>query len=1039
MEPPRTIRVPAGRAAVHALRQVVTEAQATDPLAAVTVLVPSGFSGLSLRRLLASDGRATTDTGGGRGLANVQFLVAAQLAALLATPGLASGSRRLVSPGIRAEAVRGVLADAPGVFALMAAHPSTERMLDRAFGELRRVPEADLVQLAARGRRPAEVVRLYRMVRQRLMGAWYDEVDVIEAAVAAVHTGHAAVRDLGRLVVYCARPDDHAAAALAAAFGSKATIIEGVLDTAPADLPHAAPLADRILSVSDADDEARAVCREITALVRRGVPLHRIGVAYPIHTYGPLLHHHMDVAGIAHSGPSVRGLDQSVAGTALFGLLTLADHDLRRDDVMAWLASAPIIDPANGQPVPAAGWDVESRHAGVVAGASQWDERLTRQHGVLERRRAEAEAEGDAPEWAVRRAERSIELVDSLRMFVAELARSVIEQRHPTWTDHGAWAKDMLLRYLGPASRTARWPDAERECWTTVLEALDHIGQLDELGLPVDLTTFRRALERELARPSAPTRAFGDGVFVAPLRSFDGVVLDAVLVVGLAEGLLPGREHDDALLPERERSAAGPALERRDRVADQHRSLLAALACTDANRTLLFPRADLRRGRTYLPSRWLLDAAARLAGTTVWSEDLEHLPRQTSAVQVVASFAGGLQASEPASLLDRDLGRLLAWQQRGGQPVDHPLAGALPRLGRGLRIQSLRTGSTFSAFDGNVDPASVPALSPDEPLSATSLQDFALCPRKHLLGRVLRVAAVDRPEEIDAISASNRGTLVHEILEDYVNDVKGGGPRHVDSLLAFADRRFQAWEADGLTGRRLRWRYDQQLIRRELRRFAELDARENLQPLATEHAFGSVVPAVRVELRGGSVLSFKGSADRIDRTRDGGLMVTDYKTGGDSTYNDIEETTVARGTRLQLPIYGLAAQEHYGLEGHPVHARYWFISEKAGFIEHGYDLDEERLTTFVEAVTVIADAITSGQFPARPGEPSAQPGVPGWENCRYCEYDPVCPAERGRQWERKRADPSLRAYVALAEGTDAESADVDGSEGEERVQGGARP
>lgn len=1021
MEQPLTIRVPAGRPAVQVLQQVLAEAKAADALAPVTVVVQSGFSGLSLRRFLAShDPASVQSTRSMRpGLVNVRFLVAAQVAELLATAGLAAGRRRPVTAGIRAEAVRGVLAQAPGMFARVAAHPSTERMLDRAFGELRRVDQLGLVQLAARGRRPAEIVGLYQKVRRRLMDSWYDDVDVLEAAVAAVAAGHPAVGDLERLVVYCPRPDDEAAISLAAAFGSRATIIDGTLDMAPADLA-AAPLADRIVSVSDADDEARAVCREITALVRRGIPLHRIGVAYPMHAYGPLLHHHCDAAGIAHCGPSVRTLDQSVAGTALLGLLTLADHDLRRDDVMAWLASAPIIDPASGRAAPAAAWDVESCRAGVVAGASQWDERLARHQNGLERHKREAALVGEVPEWAERKAQRALDRVASLRVFVADLARSLAPRTHSTWTDHCTWAKELLVRYLGSASVTDRWPDPERESWSAVVDILDRLGQLDDLGLAVDVTTFRRAVERELARPAASVGSFGDGVFVAPLRSFDGVVLDAMFVVGLAEGLLPGREHDDALLPERDRCAAGPALERRDRVADQHRSLLAALACADAHRTLLFPRADLRRGRTYVPSRWLLDAAARHTGEPVWSEDLDRLPERTGAAEIVASFASGLQASEPASLLDHDLARLLRWQQRGGLPVDHPLATALPRLGVGLRIQGLRAGPGFSAYDGNVNPVAVPTLSPDEPLSPTSLESFAACPRRHFLGRVLRVAAVDRPEEIDAIKASDRGTLVHQILEDYIKDVMAGGLRDIDSLLAFAEQRFHAWEADGLTGRRLRWRYDQQLIRRELRRFAEMDSRENLQPLAIEHAFGTGdEPAVRVELPSGSALTFKGKADRIDRAPGGSLTVTDYKTGGDSTYKDIEETTVSRGTRLQLPIYALAARSRYGQDDEPVRARYLFISERADFAEYGYDVGKDRLETFVEVVSVIADGIRAGQFPARPGEPSGQPGVAGWDNCRFCEYDAICPAERDREWERKRTAPGLWSYVELAEGADA--------------------
>ncbi len=1023
MEEPLTIPVPAGRAAVLTLRDVVTEAKANDPLAAVTVVVPSGFSGLSLRRLLAAGTAATSDGAEAlrqtSGLVNVRFLVADRVAALLGAASLAEQGRRPLTSAVRSEALRVALGEAPGDFTPVADHPSTERLLDRAFAELRVADEPALRRLSEQGRRAGEVVRLHRAVRRRLAPTWYDDRDVLEAAVAAVAAGQPAVADLGQLVVFCPRPEDDAAQRLASAFGARAVVIDGALDSILEETPGARRLVDRIMSVADADDEARTVCREITSLVRQGVALHRIGVAYPLQAYGPLLHHHLEAAGIAHNGPAVRTLGHSVTGTALLGLLTLADHELRRDDVIGWLSSAPIIDPSTGRPAPAAAWDVDSCKAGVVVGTDQWDERLARYRDLLiEEHQRDAAMAGEVADWKLRSTERAIERVAALRAFVAHLARAVDDGNRSTWSGHSAWARNLLLAYLNPESARAPWPEVERTSWAAVLEVLDQLGRLDELAQRIDVGTFRRAVERDLTAPAAPLGPFGDGVFLAPLRAFPGVDLDAVFVVGLAEGILPGRDHDDALLPERDRLAAGPALDRVDRITEQHRSLLAALATADQHRTLLFPRADLRRGRTYLPSRWLLEAASGLAGQPVWSQDVDRLPGLTAgAVTVIASFAAGLAGQEPASLLDHDLGCLLRWQQRGGRPRDHPLADALPRLGTGLAAQDQRASTEFTAYDGNVDPGAVPALSPDRPLSPTSLEQFATCPRHHFLDRVLRVAGVDRPEEIEAISASKRGTLVHEILEDFIRTVIDGRARDVDALLALADRHFRKWEADGVTGRPLRWRYDQQLIRRELRLFAKLDSAENLTPLATEHSFGQGdEPPVRVELASGAALTFKGKADRIDRGAGGELVVTDYKTGGTSGFSTVEETTVVQGTKLQLPVYGLAARDRYGHSGQPVRARYWFVSERGQFKQYGYELTEERLDTFIGVVSVIADGITSGLFPARPGEPVTQPGASRWENCRYCEYDPICPAERAREWERKRTSLALRSYVELAEG-----------------------
>jgi inactivated superfamily I helicase len=99
--------------------------------------------------------------------------------------------------------------------------------------------------------------------------------------------------------------------------------------------------------------------------------------------------------------------------------------------------------------------------------------------------------------------------------------------------------------------------------------------------------------------------------------------LDVVFVVGLAEELVPGRLREDALLPERVRALApGQLAPLRDRLDRQHRQLLAALAAAP-ERIVSFPRGDLRRSSTRLPSRWLLPSlrvlvrAARAAGHQV--------------------------------------------------------------------------------------------------------------------------------------------------------------------------------------------------------------------------------------------------------------------------------------------------------------------------------------------------------------------------------------------------------------------------------------
>ena len=58
------------------------------------------------------------------------------------------------------------------------------------------------------------------------------------------------------------------------------------------------------------------------------------------------------------------------------------------------------------------------------------------------------------------------------------------------------------------------------------------------------------------------------------------------------------------------------------------------------------------------------------------------------------------------------------------------------------------------------------------PLSPTSLEQWAGCPFRYFLGHVLRISALDDPEEIYAITPLERGSLVHGVLEEFIGKAK---------------------------------------------------------------------------------------------------------------------------------------------------------------------------------------------------------------------------------------------------------------------------
>src|SRR4051812_8238048 len=190
-----------GREAAGALRASIAAAKGGEPLAPVTVVVPSNHVGVGARRLLAS-GALGPVSGRGVGLAAVTFLTPYRLAELLGAASLASAGRRPVSTPVIAAALRAALAERPGLFGPVAQHPATETALVAAYRELRDVSPAGLDALAGAGPRAADVVRLHRAARARLEADWYDEQDLLLAATAVAERGGAAVSELGAVVVH---------------------------------------------------------------------------------------------------------------------------------------------------------------------------------------------------------------------------------------------------------------------------------------------------------------------------------------------------------------------------------------------------------------------------------------------------------------------------------------------------------------------------------------------------------------------------------------------------------------------------------------------------------------------------------------------------------------------------------------------------------------------------------------------------------------------------------------------------------------------
>ena len=1027
------------------LERLLAEYQADDPLAPVTVVVPSTYAALHLRRDI-----------GRRGLVNVRFMVLPRLAELLGAASLAARRQRPLKPLIESVAVRRAAEQASGRLEPFRNHPSFHSSLRSTFRDLRLGGPNALTTLKRRGEIPGEIVRLYSLFRS-FTEEYYDREALADAAADAVAGGDTtALSDLGPVIAYllsdltpgerrlvdalkkawsCSTllgitDDNDANEAVLASAGPPGTHLPEQGDTA-------SPRRESsLLITSDTREEVRGVVRAIASAAHEGTPFHRLAVLYwQREPYASLISEQFAMADVPTAGPSAGRLASTPVGRMVKGMVDLAGGDLPRDEVTRWLTSCPVRSTtADFRP---SRWDAISRDAGIIGGLEQWSVRLALYAGRQER--AANDQSEDIPEAKRLRIKQTASEAWALRAFMLRLHDDLTPPKDGLdWRDFVEWVDGLSKWYMD----TASLPRLEGDNLELLEASIRELESLDDLENGATLDGFRVALGEALSRAAAREGSFGEGVFVGPVGNAVGLRFDEVYLMGMVEGLVPPRVRDDPLLPDHDREQAGLPL-RRGTAAERYEYLAAASAGRAT--VLTFARGDNAAQREQHPSRWFLEEASRLNGSSVYPSMLSS-PAELASLreqpwfEMVASAQESINSvsgSQPADVHDYDLHHLWRWRRSGKRIGEHHIVTTENVLARALRMEMARNARTLTVWDGDLSAASSSSgrigLSNREFFSPTRLETWATCPYRYFLSNVLGIAAPEQPEEIATISPLDRGSLIHAVLERFVQAAQKQGTTpqpdqpwtedHRRLLMGIAEEEFRDAEQRGVTGKPLLWEIAQAEILGDLGRFLEEDfdlrKKYGVSPLSAESAFGTSrhqrkdAPAqapVEWSSAETGTIRFRGVIDRIDVSPSGDVaLVLDYKTGGTTEYTNMDKDPVRRGTRLQLPVYGLAARQLLG-DGVDVLAAYWFLSAKGNFKtrpQKPAPLDE-MLEPFADAVGTITDGIGKGLFPANPGKDGA--------NCRYCDFKNLCPTRREWHWRQKRRDGRLAAYAAMAEG-----------------------
>ena len=1019
----------------------VRSARADDPAAAVLVVVGSHLQHIYLRRLLARSLNA---------VANVRFLTLMDLAAELALPGgtaaaAGAGAALPLPDGAHIPLLEQVIVEHHSRAGGDRAHALADTgMVHAVAATIRDLREGaiDPRLVASTSRRPwlrtlAAMARTYQAVLAPFTDA---TARVAQAAAATAPQVAAAVQHAApgaqQILVYGiydinalqlgmlealsrALPtrfflpwntNGEAFAFAAETIGrlSERGLRLQILDTATAERRRQAARA--VFSCADRQAETEETVRRVLEDLAGGVPAGEIAILHrmdPI--YDELICGVLDRAAVPYYRSAGLPVRRAVVGRAALNLLQLLYAEPHRGTLLellslpgldlTWIETAA--DDAVLRPRPAR-WEALSKELGLVKGWEEFE-------SVLAFHLKHA-ARGDADERAVE----SMAAARQMRAVVRCLAGAAEQvPAADRWTAHADNFLDLLRRFMPADADTPAWDALDHRIRAlAVLDRANHGG-----AVAATAERFRQAAETAIRQAIVSGGYFQrSGVFVGNVMSARLVRFRRVYITGCAERTFPPVIRQDPLLLDAERAqinrraAHGCYLPLKGSRLDEER-LLFELACQAASErlTLSYPRRGTSSTNVRLPSSFLLEEVGDLAGGFLSAETLERNAGhwyQRMAARI--GFDGDGVEGALRALDDSDLRwHVLEQGGKGAVPAIEPI---WPAIDAARAHQAARRTRSFGTFDGIV-PAELVAANGilDRDLTATALENFAVCPYRFFLSRVLRVRSRGEPEQTLEIAPLQRGNLVHAILDELVQQFLPGDQswaQFVDgagaALREIMERRFAELPA-GVTGLPLSWNLIRDQVAEELTAYVDEERRRaaaprpggdekgrgGWQPVAAERVFEGVPIAA-----GHRRLRFSGRIDRIDRSG-GAVRVIDYKTG-----TAARETAEGyrEGRSLQLAVYLHAAAHLYRSNLDAGRAELHYVSERAAYRRlalAGAQLAGDP--RFSEVLAAMAEAIASGAFFYQPGERRV--------HCRLCDYHDVCHT-RVADYAKRKADAS---------------------------------
>ena len=564
-------------------------------------------------------------------------------------------------------------------------------------------------------------------------------------------------------------------------------------------------------------------------------------------------------------------------------------------------------------------------------------------------------------------------------------------------------------RYSSAATlftKLARWLISRDEWLDAALASLDRLRLLDDAGLPFSPLVFQTRAG-EFIRAVRDEAEDAQGLAVLDFVDARGLRFDVVFIPGCVESMIPSPVRQDPFLLDDERAAFNAALGRAaalpvraDRAREELRLFdLAGRAATRAL-YLTYPRLDAQEGRARLPSHLLLALAERVTGRALTFDDL---PRQAPLVRVFP--AGRFAPDEPELALDEDeldlalMERLASSEETGPvRYLQHARPTTFPRVWAKWVHRWAR--DELGEHDGlcDSDPARAALrafLAGDKAWAVSDIEDYLLCPRRYLLGKLLNLSSPDDPEQIVSLPSDKRGSLLHKALAAHLD------PRRRSEIEAAVRDEYARLAQENLTGGGVLDEVEVERLVESARALVAVTAPEAERRVVEATEFDQTATIVD----DGRPVTLSGRLDRVDRGPGGDRFVIDYKTGKAKsalTGGKLNDDDFNGGATLQIPLYLLAyAAAHAEMSLEALSAAYWYLNREQNrpdprAVNIGGAFMKEKAGILRRVLRDAVEGIEGGRFAPRPDVASAA----GNKYCASCGFTVIC-------------DPRARALLGI--------------------------